>query len=59
MNVYINNFTAKYCFSKLSLIGIVSFVKVFFSIRISHQEFDNGTGEVCQGLISLVSRHGQ
>ena len=59
MNVYINNFTAKYCFTKLSLIGFVSFVKVFFPIRISHQEFDNGTGDVCQGLISLVSRHGQ
>jgi len=59
MNVYVNNFIAKYCFSKSSLIDIVSFVKVSFSIRIPHQEFDNGTGDVCQGLISLVSRHGQ
>jgi len=59
MNVYVNNFTAKYCFTKSSLIDIVSFVKVSFFIRISHQEFNNGTGDVCQGLISLVSRHGQ
>jgi len=27
---YVNNFTAKYCFSKSSLIDIVSFVKVSF-----------------------------
>jgi len=36
MNVYVNNFTAKYCFSKSSLIDSVSFVKVsFFHQNIS------------------------
>jgi len=30
MNVYVNKFTARYCFSKSSIIDIVSFVKVSF-----------------------------